>query len=146
MSHRKDCKGITNAALFESQRHTKDTAMDMNKMTEKSQQAILGAQEIAVRMGHQEVEVEHLALALVRQEGGLTPRLLDKAGVAPAAYDHALEEERRKKPSVSGPGTIASLRIWHGSPRAPRFTSYASVPRSTPKYGENPIHDVSKYA
>ena len=81
--------------------------MDMNKMTEKSQQAVLGAQEIAVRMGHQEVEVEHLALSLVRQEGGLTPRLLDKAGVAPAAYDQALEEELRKKPSVSGPGADA---------------------------------------
>ncbi len=81
--------------------------MDMNKMTEKSQQAVLAAQELALRMGHQEVDAEHLALALARQEGGLTPRLLDKAGVVPAAYDQALDAELRKKPSVSGPGADA---------------------------------------
>ncbi len=82
--------------------------MDMNRMTEKSQQALVGAQELALRSGHQEVDAEHLALALVRQEGGLVPRLLDKAGVAPAAYDQALTEELGKRPSVSGPGADAS--------------------------------------
>ena len=82
--------------------------MDMSKMTEKCRQAVLAAQEIALRMGHQEVDVEHMALALVRQEGGLGPRLLDKAGIAAAQYDQALTEALGKKPSVSGPGADAS--------------------------------------
>ncbi len=78
--------------------------MDLKKFTEKSQQAVADAQTIALRLGHQQVDVEHLALALVEQEGGLAPRLLERAGVDPAAYAEALQKELAKKPSVSGPG------------------------------------------
>jgi ATP-dependent Clp protease ATP-binding subunit ClpB len=78
--------------------------MDMRQFTEKSQQALAAAQDIAARLGHQQVEAEHLALALVRQEGGLVPRLLDKMGIKAEAYGQALEQDLRKKPSVSGPG------------------------------------------
>jgi ATP-dependent Clp protease ATP-binding subunit ClpB len=78
--------------------------MDMKKFTEKSQQAVLAAQDLALRLGHQQVDAEHLALALVRQEGGLAPRLLEKAGTAPKDYAGALERELDKWPSVSGPG------------------------------------------
>lgn len=78
--------------------------MDLNKFTEKSQQALSEAQNVAVRLGHQEVDAEHLALALVAQEQGLVPRLLIKAGVRPEAFASALEAELGKKPAVSGPG------------------------------------------
>ncbi len=81
--------------------------MDMKSFTEKSQAAVVAAQEIALRMGHQQVDAEHVALALVRQEGGLVPRLLEKAGVRAQAYGQALERELGKKPSVSGPGVDA---------------------------------------
>ncbi|MDX1502033.1 MAG: ATP-dependent chaperone ClpB [Thermoanaerobaculia bacterium] len=80
--------------------------MDPTKMTEKTQQAIQSAQELAVRLGHQEVDGEHLLLALLRQEGGLIPRLLDeKADGLSAAI--AAELDRRPKVSTGGePGKI----------------------------------------
>ena len=54
--------------------------MDFNKLTQKSQQALQDGQSIAVDHGHQEVDGEHLLLALCGQEDGLIPRLLDKLG------------------------------------------------------------------
>ena len=78
--------------------------MDMRQFTEKSRQALGAAQDIAARLGHQQIDAEHLALALVRQEGGLVPRLLDKMGIEAGAYGQALEQDLVKKPSVSGPG------------------------------------------
>ena len=56
--------------------------MDLNKFTEKSQNALTEAQAIGTRHQHQTVDVEHLALALLEQEEGLVPRLLEKAGVS----------------------------------------------------------------
>lgn len=82
--------------------------MDMKKFTEKAQLAIAAAQDIAIGMGHQQVDAEHMAIALIRQEDGLVPRLLEKAGVSPRAYGDALHKELAKKPSVSGPGVDSS--------------------------------------
>jgi ATP-dependent Clp protease ATP-binding subunit ClpB len=81
--------------------------MDLKSFTEKSQQAVLEAQNCALRLGQQQVDAEHLALALVRQEGGLVSRLLEKAGTSPREYAQALEQELKKLPSVSGPGADA---------------------------------------
>ena len=50
--------------------------MDMNRMTQKTQEAIQSAQSLAVNFGHVEVDGEHLLLALLEQEGGLVSRLL----------------------------------------------------------------------
>lgn len=84
--------------------------MDLNKMTEKSQAAILDAQNLAIGMGHQEVDELHMLCALLRQEGGLIPRAVESMGVSLSALqDHAQAElERRHKISGSGyqPGKI----------------------------------------
>jgi ATP-dependent Clp protease ATP-binding subunit ClpB len=77
--------------------------MDLNKFTQKSQEAISQAQNIAIRFGHQEVDVEHLLLALITQEQGLVGVLLEKAGYDPAAYAKAVEQELGKRPKVSTP-------------------------------------------
>ncbi|MFP4671690.1 MAG: ATP-dependent chaperone ClpB [Desulfohalobiaceae bacterium] len=77
--------------------------MDLNKFTQKSQEGLSEAQNIAIRNSHQQVDVEHLALALVEQEG-LVPRILERAGIEVQSYKKALEEEIRKFPRVSGPG------------------------------------------
>ncbi|MFW6054719.1 MAG: ATP-dependent Clp protease ATP-binding subunit, partial [Thermodesulfobacteriota bacterium] len=77
--------------------------MDLNKFTQKSQEGLSEAQNIAVRQGNQQIEVEHLALALVQQEG-LVPQLLEVLGVDSRAYAGALEQEISKLPQVSGPG------------------------------------------
>jgi len=79
--------------------------MDLNKLTEKSQAAMLEAQNIATRDQHQAVDVEHLMLALLQQEGGLVPRLFEKAGVAPDLLGTKLQEELNRIPRVSGTDT-----------------------------------------
>jgi len=76
--------------------------MDLNKFTEKSQAALMEAQAIATRHQHQAVDVEHLALALVEQEGGLVPRLFERLKVSPDLLKAKLEEEIAKLPRVSG--------------------------------------------
>ena len=55
--------------------------MDINKFTEKLQEALSSAQTEAVRHGHQQVDVEHLLLALLVQDGGLATSILNKANV-----------------------------------------------------------------
>ena len=81
--------------------------MNMNKLTQKSQEAFYEAQNLAIRYGHQEVDGEHLALALVSQENGLIPKLLEKMNAVPESLKNSLEGELRKRPKVSGPGQEA---------------------------------------
>ena len=57
--------------------------MNMNKLTEKAQEAVLSAQQHAEASGHPQVEPEHLLLALVDQQGGIVPEVLRKVGVDP---------------------------------------------------------------
>ena len=58
--------------------------MDLNRLTEKSREALSDAESRAVGYGHQEVDVEHLFLALLEQSEGLIPRLFERAEVDPA--------------------------------------------------------------
>jgi len=55
--------------------------MDFNRLTEKSQEAVRQAQSLAVRYFNQQVDVEHLLLALLEQEGGLVPSILLRSDV-----------------------------------------------------------------
>ncbi|MDR2604454.1 MAG: ATP-dependent chaperone ClpB [Desulfovibrio sp.] len=82
--------------------------MNIESFTEQARQALMEAQDTALRMGRQQVEFEHLVLAMLRLEGGLAPRLLDKAGIPARDYESALEQELKKLPAVSGPGADAS--------------------------------------
>ncbi len=82
--------------------------MDLKKFTEKSQMAVMEAQNIAAKKGHQQVDVEHIAFALVTQDGGLIPRLLEKLGTNARIYAEKIEEDLAKRPSVSGSGVDAS--------------------------------------
>ncbi len=77
--------------------------MDLNKFTQKSQEALSEAQNTATRYNNQQVEVEHLALSLVDQEG-LVSDLLQRGGVDIQSYKDALVAEVKKIPQVSGPG------------------------------------------
>ncbi|MFJ8632065.1 ATP-dependent chaperone ClpB [Streptomyces sp. NPDC093568] len=78
--------------------------MDMNRLTQKSQEALQEAQTAAVRMGQTEVDGEHLLLALLDQEDGLIPRLLQQAGRKPEELGAAVREELSRRPKVTGPG------------------------------------------
>jgi len=81
--------------------------MDINKMTIKSQEALQAAQSVALKRGHVEVDGEHLLLALLQQEGGLVPRLLQKMDVPLDNFTRAATEELDRRSSVSGPGAEA---------------------------------------
>ncbi len=78
--------------------------MDINRLTQKSQEALHDAQTKALRYGHVEVDGEHLLLALVEQPEGLIPRLLQKMDVPVESFKSAIERELESRPRVSGPG------------------------------------------
>jgi ATP-dependent Clp protease ATP-binding subunit ClpB len=81
--------------------------VDPNKLTQKSQEALQEAQSKALRFGHQEVDGEHLLLALLEQPEGLVPRLFNKMDVPVENLRAEVEAELQKRPSISGPGTEA---------------------------------------
>ncbi|MCS7016944.1 MAG: AAA family ATPase, partial [Gemmatales bacterium] len=79
--------------------------MDINRFTEKAQEALHAAQKRAIRESHQQVDVEHLFLALLEQEDGITLPILHKAGVSrPERIKERLEQELRRLPRVSAVG------------------------------------------
>ncbi|MGD2268791.1 MAG: ATP-dependent chaperone ClpB [Desulfobacterales bacterium] len=78
--------------------------MDLNKFTIKSQEALQEAQTQAINFGHQEVDGEHLLLALTEQSDGLFLRLLQRLEIPVDSFRGRLQQELEKKPRVSGPG------------------------------------------
>ncbi len=85
--------------------------MDMNKLTQKAREALQFAQETATRYGHTEVDSEHLLSALLQQEKGLAPRILEKMGVACGQLKVHVEEALERKPRMQG-GSRAADRIY----------------------------------
>jgi ATP-dependent Clp protease ATP-binding subunit ClpB len=77
--------------------------MDINKLTEKLQEALSSAQSKAVRYSHQQVDVEHLLLALLDQERGLASSILNKANVNIESLRTNIEHELDRMPKVTGP-------------------------------------------
>jgi ATP-dependent Clp protease ATP-binding subunit ClpB len=78
--------------------------MDFNKLTQKSQEAFAEAQNKAVTLGHVEVDGDHLMWALLDQEDGLVPRLLQRMDLRPESLKKAVEDDLNRRPHVSGPG------------------------------------------
>jgi len=85
--------------------------MDMNRMTQKSQEALQAAQTKAVRYGHQQVDGEHLLLALLEQAEGLVPRLFQRMDVTVDSFRKALEEELERRPRVTGGGEAGKIFV-----------------------------------
>ncbi|HEX4966221.1 MAG TPA: ATP-dependent chaperone ClpB [Thermoanaerobaculia bacterium] len=81
--------------------------MDVNKLTQKSQEALQSAQTKALRYGHQEVDGDHLLLTLLEQPEGLVPRLLSRMEAPTEALKADVERELSRRPKVSGPGVEA---------------------------------------
>ncbi|TMD18199.1 MAG: ATP-dependent chaperone ClpB [Chloroflexi bacterium] len=76
--------------------------MRIDRFTEKAQEAIQGAAELAREHGQQAVEPEHLLLALISQEGGVGRPQLERAGVSIQALQPALVSAIERMPKVSG--------------------------------------------
>ena len=78
--------------------------MDLNRLTQRCQEALSQAQNHAVSLGQVEVDAEHLLWAFTTQEQGLLPRLLERLEADPAALAQDLEGVLQRKPRVAGPG------------------------------------------
>ncbi|HVU28729.1 MAG TPA: ATP-dependent chaperone ClpB [Verrucomicrobiae bacterium] len=76
--------------------------MQPEKLTQKSSEALQAAQQIARELSHQEIDGEHLALALIQQEESLIPDLLERVGVRVAQLKTDLETELSRRHKVQG--------------------------------------------
>ena len=81
--------------------------MNAQKYTQKSLEAIQAAQSLALQHQNQQIEQVHLLGALLQQEGGLIPQLLQKMGRAPESLAAAVTKEIARLPSVTGSGREA---------------------------------------
>ena len=81
--------------------------MNANKLTQRSLEAIQGAQSIAVEHDNQQVDQEHLLYALLTQEDSLAASLLGRMGVDAEAFARAVEDALGKIPRVTGSGREA---------------------------------------
>ena len=81
--------------------------MNMNQFTQKTIEAIQRAQQLAVEYGHQQVDQEHVMLALTEDNAALIPQLLAKCGLSVDALRAALTDAVGRIARVSGPGREA---------------------------------------
>src|SRR5436190_13717048 len=79
-------------------------AFNINRFTEKSQEAIVNAQQLAEKLNHSQVEPEHLLAALLQQPEGIVPQVLQRVGVNPQTLQHQVEAELNRLPKISGSG------------------------------------------
>jgi ATP-dependent Clp protease ATP-binding subunit ClpB len=82
--------------------------MNLNKFTEKAQEAVLGAQQLAESLNHPQIEPEHLLVTLVEQENGVVPALLRKLQLDPAGIAREARAAVGRQPQVHG-GAQASI-------------------------------------
>src|SRR4029450_11253615 len=93
--------------------------MNLNKHSEKAQEAILAAQRLAEQSNHAQIDPEHLLLALVEQADGIVPALLRKMNVDPKPVADQLRAELAKQTAAPG-GSQPAL-----SPRLRKVTDAA---------------------
>ena len=84
--------------------------MDLNRYTEKAQEAIFAAQRLTGEYNHGQIEPEHLLLALVRQSDGVVPQVLAKMNIPPETVALATERALREKPKVYGATQVGLSR------------------------------------
>ena len=76
--------------------------MNLNKFTEKAQEAVLAAPQLASELNHAQVEPEHLLVTLAEQQNGVVPSVFRRLGVEPAAVAGALRTYLAKQPKAHG--------------------------------------------
>ncbi|MEO0215491.1 MAG: AAA family ATPase [candidate division WOR-3 bacterium] len=97
--------------------------MRYDKFTQKAQEALASAQEILDEYNHQELDTEHIFLALLRQEDGLVPKILKRMDIMPEVLQRRLESALELKPKVYG-GATAQIYI---TPRTKMLLSIAQT-------------------
>ncbi|MCC7570590.1 type VI secretion system ATPase TssH, partial [Candidatus Micrarchaeota archaeon] len=97
--------------------------MELNRFTNKAREAIAAAQSIAARFRHQQIDSEHLLLAILEQEEGLGARLLSRAGTDAQKVKNDLQSYLSRQPKVyAGEGTAEQIYL---SPRLARILEHA---------------------
>ena len=76
--------------------------MDLNRFTEKAQEALIQAQSLASEYSHGQIEGEHLLLALLRQSDGVVPQIVQGLGLQAPALAQQVEGELARKSQVYG--------------------------------------------
>src|SRR6267142_2789972 len=76
--------------------------MDINRFTQKAQEALSAAQSKAAHYGHQQVDAEHLLASLIEQEGGLATSILSRAGANTDNFKRRIEQELERMPRAAG--------------------------------------------
>jgi ATP-dependent Clp protease ATP-binding subunit ClpB len=76
--------------------------MDLNKYTQKAQEAVLAAQGLAQEYSHSQIEPVHLLLALLRQSDGVVPQVVQRLGASPGLLMTDLEAELNRRPKAYG--------------------------------------------
>ncbi len=99
--------------------------MDINRLTEKSQEALREAQNLASRRHHQGVDVEHLLSALMEPSDGIVTTLLTQTGVPVPAVKKGLEQELDRIPRVTGAGAAAGPEQLYVTQRLSRLLTRA---------------------
>lgn len=82
--------------------------IDLNRTTQKVQEALQEAQAQALRLGHAEIDGEHLLLALCEQPDGLIPRLLKKIEIDASTVTGGLNQDLQSRSKIGGPGADSS--------------------------------------
>ena len=85
--------------------------MDVNRLTQKAQEALGSAHTKAARFGHQQVDVEHLLSALLEQDGGLATSIVSKAEIDLGNFTRRVEQEIERIPRVSGGAAADQIYI-----------------------------------
>jgi ATP-dependent Clp protease ATP-binding subunit ClpB len=88
--------------------------MNLNKFTEKAQEAILASPQLASELNHAQVEPEHLLVALIEQAEGVVPSVLRKMNADPAAIGKGLRDHLGRQPKAYGgaePHLAPRLRV-----------------------------------
>ena len=80
--------------------------MRYDKFTQKAREALLEAQTLAEQYGHTTLEPQHLLKALLTQEGGVVPSVLNRIGADPAMIMQSVDQALAAMPRQEG-GTIA---------------------------------------
>ncbi|MDQ6858447.1 MAG: ATP-dependent chaperone ClpB [Chloroflexota bacterium] len=76
--------------------------MDPKKMTEKTQEALVAAQQAAQEAGRSQLDVEDLLGTLLAQQGGIVPSVIEALGGSPQQLQSAVQQELTRQPKVSG--------------------------------------------
>ena len=85
--------------------------MNLNKYTEKAQEALVESQNLAQRGGQSAVEPEHLLKVLVEQDPGLALSILRKSGIAADGLARRIDQVVEQLPKVSGGGSVGMGRV-----------------------------------